>query len=297
MARVSQYRDPLAGLRSQIATKRGLLESRERSLPALLRSMLPSELRRLLDDLGSKADAGLPDEPSIEQLTQADAALDELLRLHDEAAELVPKLRSCPDEVPDPPKPQLSPPWVYEEQGQLRFRATLTRRLAEIAPDAYFVRWDDTTYLSRFPLAGAPLVVTARYEMIPGQLTSFRSAVRTSVPESVPPLDVRRARVIDGVGRAVGLVHDAKVGEPVFDHAFIVDDEGGPAAIRLLTSDVSSALLGMTSRARLHVRRGIAELTWQGRWPYFDRPGVGDALLPDEAFAIVLGVRAAIERA
>src|SRR5690606_13806736 len=42
---VTLYRDPLAGLRSQIATKQGLLESRERALPPLLRAMLPERLR------------------------------------------------------------------------------------------------------------------------------------------------------------------------------------------------------------------------------------------------------------
>jgi hypothetical protein len=291
----SLYRDPLAGLRSQIATKRGLLESRERVLPELLRAMLPAELSQTLSELRARAVDSLPteDEAPFEVLTTIDAALDEILTLHDEAANLVPKLRECPDEVPDPAKPIVSPPWVIEERAQLGFRAVLTRRLASIAPEGWLVRWDDTTYLARIRVASAPVILTSRFEMIGVQRPRFSSTARTSVPHATPALDVRRDGFFDGLGRAIGLVRDLEVGHELFDRSFVVQGTASAAA-HLLGVDVTAALLRLEGiRPRLTVGGGIAELAWGGVLGT-DR---AELLWPDDALGVVLGVRAAIERA
>ena len=63
------YRDPLAGLRGQIASKRGLLETRERSLPVLFRAMLPERLAKVL------AKRLKDDGDSLEDLARVDATL------------------------------------------------------------------------------------------------------------------------------------------------------------------------------------------------------------------------------
>lgn len=285
------YRDPLAGLRSQIATKRGLLESRDRALAPILRAMLPERLRTALARPREPLQIA-PEAEDLDTLTGVDAALDQLLAAHDEAATLVPKLRECPDEVPDPPKPKVSPPWTIEEPAQLAFRATLTRRLAEISPDAYLVRWDDTTYLTRVRIAGAPLVLTSRLDLLPGQpFTTFRSTARTSVPRSTPRLEVRPHRLLHGIGRALRIVRDHEVGHPAFDEAFVV--RGDADAVALLSSDVIGALLELRAFApRLHVRRGIAELVWGDSYTGHTAPP-----MPDRAIAVVLGIRAVIERA
>jgi hypothetical protein len=290
------YRDPLAGLRSQIATKRGLLENREQHLPALLFAMLPERIASIIKKLRDKA---REEADSLETLTSVDAALDELLAAHDEAANLLPDLRECPNTVPDPPKGELAPPWAIEESYQLGYRAMLTKRVLDIAPDAYLVRWDDPMYLSRIRVAGAPIIVTSRLSLLAGQPAVFKSTARTSVPASTPELDVRRDRVLlDGIGRAIGLVKDLKVGSEEFDDAFVVtaaQKRGSEeaAVVGMLTSDVVAALLDMRRMGpHLEVRRGIAELTWSDGYNSFAEP-----LMPNQAIAIMLGIRAAIERA
>jgi hypothetical protein len=284
---VTLYRDPLAGLRSQIATKRGLLEGRERALPLLLKVMLPGAMQRRLEDLRAPA---LAEGESMETLSRTDAALDEILAVHEQIAMLLPTLRVCPDEVPDPPKPEVGPPWVFEERAQLAFRAVLTRRLAELSSEAWLVRWDDTTYLSRLRLVGAPIILSSRFDELAAQGTTFKSSVRTSVPRSAPTLGVRRERLFDGIGRALGVVRDAHIGSEVFDETFVVDADD--SATSLLAPDIVRAILSMASLGpRLEIARGIVTLTWEG--PYGGR---GEELMPDSAFAVVLGLRAVFER-
>lgn len=251
--------------------------------------MLPERLSKPIEDLRERAMAE-PD--SLEELTSTDAALDEILNAHAEAADLVPKLRECPDDVSDPPKPEMSPPWVFEERWQLTFRSAFTRRLAEIAPEAFVVRWDDTTYLSRLRIAGAPIVLSSRYSLIPGQPSTFRSTIRTSVPAQTPRLEIRPEGLFDGVGRVIGLVHDAKVGDDELDRTFVID--GSDAALALLMPDVRHALLAMDKASldpKLVVRMGIVDL-------HFGKTSNNNPLeiMPDEAIAVVLGVRAAVER-
>ncbi|MBX3229932.1 MAG: hypothetical protein KIT84_26140 [Labilithrix sp.] len=287
---MDMYRDPLAGLRSQIATKRGLLELRERALPMLLRSMLPAAL---VKELSAKVPAAEVDPSSLEGLAGVETALDSLLAAHDEAAALAPKLRECPDEVPDPPRPATAPPWVIEEEPQLDHRAALTRRLAEIEPDAFIVRWDDWTYLSRFQLAGAPLVVRSRHvsyhRTVEHVRDSARNWARTSVPRSLPPIVVHAEGVLHTIARKLRLVRDVATGDAPFDRAYVM--EGHPGAVLAIGADVRAAFVAaLPTRLHLVVDRGVAEVSW--RSSYEPR-----ALLPDEVFAILLGVRAAIERA
>ncbi len=284
---VSHYRDPLAGLRSQVAAKRGLVEARERGLTELLRAMLPAVLASKMGELRKRIDTGAE---SIEGLTTVDAALDELLSLHDQAARIAPKLRSCPDEVPDPPKSAIRPPWAIEEKEQIAFRLVLTRRLAEIEPDAWLVRWDDTTYLSRLQVGGAPVILTARFHFGSGMPTTFASTLRTSVPDVTPALEVRRAGLVDEIGRTIGLVRDDAVGDAPFDRMFIVHaPEGAPV---LLTSDVRRRLVSLIDwRPRLGIDRGVVDLAWGGAYV-----GAAAPLWPDAAFDVVLGIRAVIER-
>ena len=280
------YRDNLAGLRSQIATKRGLLESRERALPLVFRAMLPARLAtaiaRSIDD---EAD-------SHEALTELDASLDELLAAHDEAAELVPKLRECPDEVPDPSRTaNVGPPWIIEEAPQLEFRKLFTRRLAELAPDAYLVRWDDSAYVSRFTLANAPLFVCSRYSLASAGAAPARAFARTSVPLALPDVEVHEEGIFHALGRALHLVRDHQTGDEHFDNVFLVDADDATAA--LVGPDVRAAFLTLAPlQPQLYVRRGVAELQWKSFGAH--EPA---SILPDAAFAILLGLRAAIERA
>jgi hypothetical protein len=250
--------------------------------------MLPETLGSRLEELRERI-AGEPE--SLAALSRLDAALDELLVAHERAAELVPKLRECPAEVSDPPRPRVSPPWIFEEGFQLGFRAMVAKRVEAISPGAWLVRWDDTTYLSRVRIAGAPLVLSSKLTVVPAQPTTFRSTVRTSVPRATPQLEVRRERALDGVGRALGLINDTKVGDASFDERFVVS--ATPAAAALLTTDVTGALLRMEELGpRVVVKRGLLEIAWGQSYASFAEP-----LMPDDAIAVALGIRAAIERA
>jgi hypothetical protein len=148
---VTLYRDPLAGLKSQVATKRGLVEQRERELAPLMRAMLPATLRKKIDEGRSRMGevraegGGLDgvDESSIEALTILDGVMDGLVAAYDEASMMVPKLRDCPLDVEDPPKPVQPPPWLIEENRQRFFRLRFEQRVSEVASGAYVVRWGD----------------------------------------------------------------------------------------------------------------------------------------------------------
>ena len=53
---MSHYRDPLAGLKSQVVTKRAVLASRERELSPVLRALLPPSSRASLAELQQVAE-------------------------------------------------------------------------------------------------------------------------------------------------------------------------------------------------------------------------------------------------
>lgn len=280
------YRDPLAGLKSQVATKRGLLEHRERELAPLIRAMLPRELR-------GRMDAPRPDDAeSIEALTSADAALDAVIAAYDEALALAPKLRDCPFDVPDPPKPMQPPPWLIEEARQRELRFRFEERLREVAPESYLVRWGDLTYLARMKVAGAPLVATTRGNFdVQTTVTEFTSTLRTSVPDAAPPIVVKPMGSLDGLAKALRLARDDETGDAELDERFMVDAPDG--GVLLLSRDVTAALRALAPWSpTVRVQRGVAEIAWRAVFR-----GIGFELLHDAAFDVVLGIRAAIERA
>jgi hypothetical protein len=307
---VTLYRDPLAGLKSQVATKRGLVELRERELAPLMRAMLPRALRMTIDegrsrvgevrrevdahvDADGHVDADADVEGStMESLSKVDAVLDGLLVAYDEAIALVPKLRDCPLDVVDPPKPALPPPWLIEEAQQRFFRVRFEQRVREVSAEAYVVRWGDLRYLTRLGVAGAPVVVTTAGNFdIATVTTEFTSTLRTSVHPSCPALGVKVQGTIGGVAKALRLARDDETGDAEFDEAFLVDGRDG--GVLLLTSDVRDALRELRRwEGALVVKNGIAEVSWSGAFR-----GTGFDLLPDAAFSVALGIRAAIERA
>jgi hypothetical protein len=227
----------------------------------------------------------------MEALTGLDGAIDALLEAYDEAIALVPRLRECPLDVDDPPKPMQPPPWLIEENRQRFFRQRFEARVREISEEAYVVRWGDLRYLSRLKVAGAPLVATTSGNFDVGTpSTQFASVLRTSVPPSAPAVNVKVTGALGGVAKALRLARDDETGDAPFDDAFLVDaPEGG---VLLLTSDVTAALRALEPwGVVLVVKKGLAEVTWGGTFR-----GNGFELLHDAAFSVVLGIRAAIER-
>jgi hypothetical protein len=290
---VTLYRDPLAGLKSQVATKRGLVEQRERELAPLIRAMLPDALRKTIDEGRSRVvEVRDEDETTMEALTGLDAAIDGLVAAYDDAVALVPKLRECPLDVVDPPKPALPPPWLIEENRQRFFRMRFEERVREISSDAYVVRWGDLRYLCRLKVAGAPIVATTAGNFdVAAVTTHFTSTVRTSVHPSAPPLAVKVQSPMGAVAKVLRLARDDETGDTGFDDAFLVD--GRDAGVLLLTPDVMAALRVLEPfDVSLVVKNALAEVAWGAAFR-----GIGFELLHDAAFSIVLGIRAAIERA
>jgi hypothetical protein len=285
---VSLYRDPLAGLKSQVATKRGLVELRERELAPLIRAMLPVALRQRLVSRSN----GPREEETVDVLTAVDAELDALLVAYDEALALAPKLRDCPFDVRDPVKPVTEPPWLIEENRQRAFRVRYEERVREVQADAYVVRWGDVRYLTRMKVAGAPLVAaTAGNFDLETPTTLFTSTLRTSVHPAAPAVGVKVKGALHGVAKALRLARDDETGDAAFDEAFMVDGPDGGAL--LLKPDVTAALRELAPwGVSLTVKSGIAEVTWGAAFR-----GSGFELLHDAAFSVVLGIRAAIERA
>jgi hypothetical protein len=288
--RVSEiYRDPLGGLRGQIATKRVALEERRRLVTPLLRALVPDALRDAMAD-------GVPeaDEADMAALSAADGKLDALLAAHEEAIGLAPKLRACPDGVPDPAYPGLPPPWVFEEAWHLDVRRVLEPRVTLVDPDAYIVRWGDRAYLARMRRAYEPVVYLAEFDFETDSLqgsTFHQTWLRTSVPERVPPLEVRPERAYHALGRALHLARELTVGDAAFDDRYWIT--GSAVSTELLVPAVRASLLALHSLgAVLTIGGGLVELGWSG-----DLRSASRELLPSEAMDVVLGIRAAVAHA
>jgi hypothetical protein len=287
---VSQYRDPLAGLRSQVATKRAALGDREREVPAIVRAMLPPALRTAIEELRPRADAQGDD---LEALTARESALDGLLAAYEEAAALAPKLRKPPDDVADPPRPALPPPWLIEEPALLRVNEALAARIEALTDGAsWLARWGDFDYLTRLRLHGAPLVLhVACAHPEPGHFShvdAFTSTLRTSVPSGVPHLELRRERVYHAAARAMHLAKELSLGDEVFDSMFWI--RGAEPTATLLVPRVRRALLGLASYGpSLVVGDGLAVLCWSGAWP-----NDAEQMLPDAAVTVLAGIRDAL---
>lgn len=280
------YRDALASLKSQVATKRSALESRMRSISPIRRALVPRALRRRIEQHLPAAMATAED---LATLTAAEAALDVLHAAYDEIDSLGPTVRECPHDVADPPRPVQAPPWLEEMPPQLAFRERLTAIVAYVAPGSDVLRWGDRTYLVRMRVEGAPFVLRARVELDPllGTATGHNVMLRTSVPEGLGRLELGpSAPILHSIGKILGLVKDHEVGDVRFDDAYIIQADEDVAAI--LDANVRRALLSL-GRARLFVVRGVAELSWGGA-PTPD-------LLPRAAFDVLLGIRAAIDGA
>jgi hypothetical protein len=167
---VSHYRDPLAGLKSQVATKRAVLESREREVSPVLRALLPPGLRTRLAELRPRALAPVDDEQGdMTTLADADAALDAVIALHDEAIASSPVLRMADDDVEAPARSKLPPPWLLEEPHVLRIRDGLRRSMAAIDAAAEIARFGDHAYIARFHVAEAPYAFVVRTSAKPDE--------------------------------------------------------------------------------------------------------------------------------
>lgn len=282
---MSQYRDPLAGLISQVATKRAAAADMSTRVSAVVRAMLPDRIASALETLTMRAAKTATD---LATLTDVDAALDALLVAYGEALALAPALIACSSEPPAPPQPGNDPPWLIEERAIRAYRGNLDARLQVIAPGAYLKRWGDFAYTSRFSAEGIALTLVTRH-WVGDTNEGYESALLASLPRALPDLDVRREHAWDRAAHALGLAEEVELHDDVFDRAFWV--KGDAATATLLVPAVRRALLAMVHLApALHARDACLDLRWRG--------DIGlestHELLPDAAIDTVVRFRRAL---
>lgn len=289
---MTHYRDPLAGLRSQVANKRGLALERKREVTPLLVSLLPAALRRVLVEVEPRA---LTEAESLEDLSAVDGALDALLAAQDQAIVLSPRLRQLAFDLADPPAPDPPPPWLIEEPPLRRFRAAVEERLRRVAgDDASLVRWGDYGYLARFRRDDTPWIFTvhATIDRDTGDVARFASTLETTMPESVPRLEVRPEGPHHVVGKALGLARDLEVDDARFDASFWI--KGHDAVATLLVPRVRRGLLAMADDSpSLVIASGAATLAWSRR----SDPGEPWRTLTDVAVATLADLQEAASHA
>lgn len=285
---MSIYRDSLAGLAFQVSTKRAVVVSRDQELSPVLRALLPSRLREALATLRPRA---LAEGDTIEKLSDADAALDAMLALYDEGAQLGPKLRESSDDVADPAPPAMSAPWLMEEANLIAFRNAFSARVLELAPDTFLARFGDYAYISRFRIAGAPFAVVVKADIHPdlAGVTRFEIVVRTSVPPTLASLVLRPEGLHHVVGKALHVVREIETGDPELDSRFWIT--GAPETSAVFTPAVRAALVELADLGPvLRLGNGMATLSWTGMWHHHAK-----AALPDVALDVLVALRLAVE--
>ncbi|MDC0748729.1 hypothetical protein [Polyangium mundeleinium] len=266
------YRDPLQGLRTRVQDLAREVEEREATLTDALLDHVPPKLAEALRD--GRARARLPANTEAELLA-AEATLLAYRDALDHAIELAPDLedeqRALPDEAPDPQLSGALRPFIdifianivletceAAERG-LRLAALALAKDAEVEAETKYA------YRARFHAHDAPfsILVQVAYSQndTPAEVHVF---IATSVAAGTPPLRIRPQTFLHGVGKALGLVREAEVGDERFDDLFLIEAEPD-AAKRLLGPSVRKALLNIASfdipdldvrggRALLHFR-------------------------------------------
>lgn len=262
---MSQYRDPFAGLVSQIASKRGMVRDREARVSPVLVALLPEAIGARID--AHRATALDESASGLEALMRVDAALDALATVYEEALLHEDTARRLAFEVADPPRPDIPPPWLIEEDGQLRFRRALVDALAKaLDEEVSLLRWGDFAYVARFRESDTPHVlhVVPKLDAQSLDAVSFAGTLRAPMPERTPELDVRVQRTHHSVGKALGIAHELETGDPDFDAAFWI--RGDRRALSFLPGNVRSLLVSLAhERApRLRLQRGAVSFEWSG---------------------------------
>ena len=277
------YRDPLAGVRSQVAVKRAVLEERTRALTPVLRALLPEDTRAILTSLAAAAHA---EADTLDTLAAADAALDGLLAAYDAVVEQSTRLRWCAEDPGTPPRPWIAPPWLIEEGVQLQVRRALDGRLSMI--DAEPVeRWGDRGYRSHIAIEGVRALFFFDWSS-DSQQKSSASMLRVTVPESLQRITVMIEGLTSTIGKKLGFVREVELGDPDFDRRFLV--VGAEASTAVLTPRVRHALLELPGKhLRLTVGPRFATLTWGFEWR-----DVGRDAVPPAALEVIAGIREAI---
>ncbi|MRG92842.1 hypothetical protein [Polyangium spumosum] len=265
----SAYRDPLQGLRARVQDLAREVEEREAMVTDALFSHLPSMLASKLRDLRAYA---LTPAKTEAELHEAEATLLAYRDALDEAIELAPDLedaqRVLPEITPDPKLASHLRPFIDLFMADIVLEtcdaAERGLRLGALAldKDAALEKESKYAFRARFRAHDAPISILAQIAYsandTPAEVHVF---LTTSVAAGTPPLRIRPQTLLHGIGKAVGLVREAEVGDERFDDLFLIEAEQD-AAKRLLGPAVRKALLVVASFdiPDLVVRDGRADL-------------------------------------
>lgn len=291
------YRDPLAGLRGQIAVKRAATTSKSAQVPATLRALLPAAFAADLAGLEEKAHITDDEigEADLERLSAVDSALDGLAAAFEAALVLAPNLKDCPEAPPDPPRPELPEPWLIEDPPQLDLRRAVEARVLGLDEDSFLRRWGDFTYLSRLRVEDVRIVFTfsIRLTDIGFALDGFRGSLRASIPRAFPNLHLRPEKTLDAVKKSVGLARELDLGEPALDDAYFVT--GDRRALPIVAVPRVRAALGVLAglEGAFHAEDGVLVASWGAKWGRQFR-GEPRTIFPDAAIDLVVGARRAL---
>ncbi|MDI1483957.1 hypothetical protein [Polyangium sp. y55x31] len=249
------YRDPLQGLRARVHDLAREVEEREAMLTDALVEHLPRTLAEAL--LDGRARARLPANTEAELLA-AEATLLAYRDALDRAIELAPDLedeqRALPADAPDPQlsgslRPLLDLFMMTDNAVETCQAAERGLRQAALALDKRAALSEDATFAfrARFHAHDAPFSILAQIAYSPNESPAeVHVFVATSVAAGTPPLRIRPQTLLHGLGKAIGLVRDAEVGDERFDDLFLIEAEPDVAK-RLLGPAVRKALLGVAS--------------------------------------------------
>jgi hypothetical protein len=191
-------------------------------------------------------------------------------------------------------------PEVFEDGLLIPFREDLRRALSSRVANARFERMDNRRLIARFRSAGLPLVLTVRLDVSNASdhpylvVHDYECLLRTTVPTCLPDLELRAERAWHVVEKAVGLVREPQLGDPMFDDAFWVCGSEDVARA-LLVPGVRVDLLSLNGRKpRLWVRSGSLDLAFCGQW---NEVRNGDLAFGfGAALGAIEGMRAVVDR-
>jgi hypothetical protein len=284
----NEYRDPLAGLRSQIVYKRGAIEMLCTELTPVRRLLLNPDAIAEIDRQRKEVDIDAKEEISAlsECLRRADA-LEVLLA---RAVERAKELATLPDDVPKlgPPPWQIALPFRRLDMSAIVARLVAPYGEAAIAP------WGNAG-AARFVVNDHPLRIVARGMVVSGllrpRIIALDIALMTAVPPALPDLSLHVELPGDRMISTLRLSRSRRTGDRLFDDTYFVSGDEETAKV-LLTEPVRRELLTMSPHeARVRIGGGLAEIGWTMRMHYESL-----APLPKAAIDFVVALRDAIAR-
>jgi len=246
------YRDPLQGVRTRVRDLLRDVEEREARIEAALFEHLPRPLAEELRHGHARARLPLSTESD---LREAEVHLASYRDALDRAIDLAPDIehdrRALPDEAPEPELPRGLQPFhdlfisdIVLETAQ-SLESALRSATAAIGTDVHVETVGRFLYRARFRAHDVPFVLRAQVGYAErNAYVLVHVVIATSVAAGAAPMVLRPQTILHGIGKAIGLVREAEIGDDHFDELFLIEAE----------PEVAETLLGPA------VRRAILEV-------------------------------------